>query len=489
MERNETISKYIIKLELDVEKMIQDFSGYIYTVIENNVGDKLSIEDKEEIMSDVFLTVWHNKEKIDNKRPLKYYMAGIAKNLIGNKLKKQKKYSNQVEFNDTELNTLEDIEIVCEQNQILEVISEELNNMKEKDYKVFAKFYYYSKSIKEIAEELGMTESNVGVRLHRIKKKLKKELDKRGFKYKNLLTIILILFVLTGVTLAVTYVTRNFINNRRGVDTAKEKGYIYEIETGNFAESNGIEIKVESVLMDDYNLEIIFEIKGENLEKNPNIGNFQFLNFLIIDENNKIIVADFANGKEYEKFCTEHGIKIEYKNISIADGSQSYKIIDKNENSHRCMFKAYSTNFPKSKQLKIKFDKINILDSKRNILDTLSGEWKMDISLPNSFSNRENIKYKVISCNDENFKVTKAEVSKTGMRIEIETVLEEKKTNLENLSDLEEQLRNPLIVEENECVITASGEKFYPIFLEHATGGYSREDNRKIYTLSNIRIN
>ena len=64
MEKEETISKYIIKLELDVERMIQDFSGYIHTIIENNVGDRLSIEDKEEIMSDVFLTVWHNKENI-----------------------------------------------------------------------------------------------------------------------------------------------------------------------------------------------------------------------------------------------------------------------------------------------------------------------------------------------------------------------------------------------------------------------------------------
>jgi len=260
MEKEETISKYIIKLELDVERMIQDFSGYIHTIIENNVGDRLSIEDKEEIMSDVFLTVWHNKEKIDNTKPLKYYMAGITKNLISDKLRKQKKYNNQIEFKDSELVNLEDIDMICEQNQILEVISEELNNMKEKDYKVFAKFYYYSKSIKEIANELGMSESNVGVRLHRIKKKLKKELDKRGFKYKKLLTIILLLFAFTGTVFAVVYVTKLFIKTRKGVDIAKENGYIYEIENKNITESNGIKIKVESILMDNYNLEIDFEI-------------------------------------------------------------------------------------------------------------------------------------------------------------------------------------------------------------------------------------
>lgn len=93
MKREETINKYIIRNKLDIEKMLQDFRGYVYKIIENNAGESLSYEDKEEIMSDVFLTVWHNKEKIDNKRPLKYYMAGIAKNLISNKLRQQKKYN------------------------------------------------------------------------------------------------------------------------------------------------------------------------------------------------------------------------------------------------------------------------------------------------------------------------------------------------------------------------------------------------------------
>ena len=133
MKREETINKYIIRNKLDIEKMLQDFRGYVYKIIENNAGESLSYEDKEEIMSDVFLTVWHNKEKIDNKRPLKYYMAGIAKNLISNKLRQQKKYNKQIEFKDIELQDLEDIDMVCERNQILKVISEELNNMKPRD--------------------------------------------------------------------------------------------------------------------------------------------------------------------------------------------------------------------------------------------------------------------------------------------------------------------------------------------------------------------
>lgn len=473
MEREETISKYIIKLELDVERMIQDFSGYIHTIIENNVGDRLSIEDKEEIMSDVFLTVWHNKEKIDNTKPLKYYMAGITKNLISDKLRKQKKYNNQIEFKDSELVNLEDIDMICEQNQILEVISEELNNMKEKDYKVFAKFYYYSKSIKEIADELGMSESNVGVRLHRIKKKLKKELDKRGFKYKKLLTIILLLFAFTGTVFAVVYVTKLFIKTRKGVDIAKENGYIYEIENKNITESNGIKIKVESILMDNYNLEIDFEIifeKNEGIEK---IKNFEFSDLVIKDEENNLIVAHFTNKEKYKEFCKINGIEAsENNNIAIYWGAENYEIIPIKENIYKCKYKTYSDSFPKSKIINVEIGKIDLLTEEYNILQSIEGRWKMKIDLPEKFYQRECIEYKVKDCNIEDIKVTKAEVEKTGMKLELETTLEE------NI-DLEIMLMFPLI--ENEYVMNLNSEKFIPVISEQATGSYGREENRKIY--------
>lgn len=200
--KEDTIKNYMINNRLDVEKMIKNFNRYIHTIVENNVGNKLSNEDKEEIISDVFLTVWHNKEKIDLNRPLKYYIAGITKNIINNKLREQKKYKNQIEYNVEDIPDLTEIDIICEQDQILKVISEELNNMKAVDYKIFSKYYYYSKSIKEIAEELKISESNVSVRLHRIKKKLREKLVKKGFTYKKVLSIILILFLLTGVVFA-----------------------------------------------------------------------------------------------------------------------------------------------------------------------------------------------------------------------------------------------------------------------------------------------
>lgn len=229
MEKENTIKDYIINCELDIEKMINDFTGFIYTVIENNSKNQLSVQDKEEILSDVFLTVWKNKKIIDTSKPLKYYMAGIAKNLIKNRLRKQKRENNWIEFSEQEVQDLNDIELICEQRQIMEAISEELNSMKITDYKIFSKYYYYSKSIKEIAEELNMSESNVGVKLHRIKKKLRKNLTKKGFTYKKILSVILILFLLTGVVFAkqiVNYVKQIIEKEDRTEETKPENPII-----------------------------------------------------------------------------------------------------------------------------------------------------------------------------------------------------------------------------------------------------------------------
>ncbi len=59
---NKKIKEYIFENNLDIEKIINDYAGYVYTIIKNS-GYSFNNEDIEEISSDVFLTIWKNKEK------------------------------------------------------------------------------------------------------------------------------------------------------------------------------------------------------------------------------------------------------------------------------------------------------------------------------------------------------------------------------------------------------------------------------------------
>lgn len=157
--------------------------GYVYIIIKNNEST-FSNEDIEEIASDVFLTIWKNKEKLDINKEIAPYIAGITRNLI---LKKKRKVKGNVEdIEDLQNYLYKEIDVThnqIEQNEKINILNNQLIKMKEEDKNIFTYYYYKSKKIKEISIMMGISEIKVKSRLSRIRKKLKKELEKRGYSY------------------------------------------------------------------------------------------------------------------------------------------------------------------------------------------------------------------------------------------------------------------------------------------------------------------
>lgn len=167
------LTSYKNEGEIDLDKIINDFSPYIRKIINNMVGENLSYEDKEEILADTFFILWKNQTK--NIIYLDSYIAGITRNLIKEKLDKRnityniEDYENFISYSDMDMLLEERIEI----ERCLKIL-------KRKELEIFNMFYYYSKSTKEISYELGISEMNVCTKLSRIRKKIKKEFSKGG---------------------------------------------------------------------------------------------------------------------------------------------------------------------------------------------------------------------------------------------------------------------------------------------------------------------
>lgn len=176
-----TIEKYLDNNDINIERLINDYSGYIYVIVSNIVKNTLSNEDIEEIISDVFVVCWNNRLKINKDKPIKSYLAGITKKLIKLKYRKSKFNLNIDDFENSLINKFDINEIYenYEKNKIIEL---SLQKMKKEDEEIFLLYYYNSKSIKEIAKILEISESKVKTKLHRIRKKLKNELIKGGYK-------------------------------------------------------------------------------------------------------------------------------------------------------------------------------------------------------------------------------------------------------------------------------------------------------------------
>ena len=84
------IKHYIKNNELDLEKIINEYSSYTATIINNMARDSLNNEDKEEVVSEVFFILWKNKNKLDINKYLSSYIAGITRNVVKEYLRKTK---------------------------------------------------------------------------------------------------------------------------------------------------------------------------------------------------------------------------------------------------------------------------------------------------------------------------------------------------------------------------------------------------------------
>lgn len=169
------VNSYTKNNELDLDKVIDDYTPYIKSII-YNMADSLSYEDKEEILADTFFVLWKNRKKeILN---LDSYLAGITRNLIKERFRN---HSITYDLSDYE-NKLgdEDIDIFSSERAFLEELKDTFKISSSIDLEILNMFYFYSISTKNIARKLNISETNVRTKLFRIRKKIKKNFKQKG---------------------------------------------------------------------------------------------------------------------------------------------------------------------------------------------------------------------------------------------------------------------------------------------------------------------
>ena len=170
------LENYYKNNEIDMDQIIEDFTPYITTIINNGTNDKISFEDKEEIFSDTFFILWKSRDRLNINISLNSYLAGITRNLIKEKYRKAKiiydisDWENEVNY----------INMYESDRELIFDVEQKIKGLKDIDIKIVNLFYYSSISVRDIAKKLNISELNVKTRLHRIRKKIKKELNNGG---------------------------------------------------------------------------------------------------------------------------------------------------------------------------------------------------------------------------------------------------------------------------------------------------------------------
>lgn len=142
-------------------------------------------EEAEEVLNDTLLAAWNN---IKNSPPdnLSAYLCKITRNLA---LKKYR-HSTAKKRNSEYTLSLEEIGDIfpSDENPEDALCYEEtkkavfgfIYSLDEQSRKIFMRRYWYFDSVKDIAKAFSVSESNVKTNLFRIRKKLKKHLEKEG---------------------------------------------------------------------------------------------------------------------------------------------------------------------------------------------------------------------------------------------------------------------------------------------------------------------
>lgn len=167
-----------------LEKIIKHYTNYVGTIVYNIIGSYMTREDVEEVVSDVFVTVWKQAEQI-REGCLRGFLAQVARRAS---IKKLRDINKEFYAEDDELLQIPDKHSVEEDVLIRErekVLSKALGRMDKTDQQIFLRHYYFGQKVNDIAYETGLTPSAVKTRLHRGRAKLKKMIEEGGYFYED----------------------------------------------------------------------------------------------------------------------------------------------------------------------------------------------------------------------------------------------------------------------------------------------------------------
>lgn len=277
----------------------------------------------------------------------------------------------------------------------------------------------------------------------------------------------------TGVVLTEKNMNRFGNNASQGVGTAVDNNYV-QMVNNEYQTADGIDVKVDSFLIDDSNFDIVFDIKfSDKYNANDMLGLY-LCDLKVIDENGKKVFATMEAEAEEEHIDElrkdKENSKNNYKLYFGGYGNEN-KIINEHEIKNYVTATGNPVNFPKSKKLIVTFSRIVVRKfvNEPNRNDIYKGQWRFELDVPEKMYNRELSYYKIKDSSDVDYILDKAQLSNTAFKIYLKNV-------------------NDLAIGGKEYVETSDGKKFYPAMRNDGDGLLSvdSDGNTEWYNTFNL---
>ena len=161
MDKNEIFTKAI--------KANENFIYKIASVYTNN------IEDRNDLVQEIIYQLWKSFDTFKQKSTLSTWIYRVALNVALYQLKVSKKRVSTIPIDEQVLNSHEIDN--NENDEKWKIFKRQIDNLNLLD-KAIVMLYLDNKSYDEIAEIIGISKTNVGTKLLRIKEKIKSQINK-----------------------------------------------------------------------------------------------------------------------------------------------------------------------------------------------------------------------------------------------------------------------------------------------------------------------
>ncbi len=166
--------------EAAFEDVMNKYLPLVSNIVYNIGRDKLSKEDMEETISDIFVILWQNTDKIIEGK-LQGYLCRIARTKALDLLYEVNKKPQTLDIEELEMQSDFSMEVTAEIDDMAEILQNLIDELPEPDREIILRYYYYQQTSPMIADILGMNKETVKSKIRRTKEKLRLKLKERGY--------------------------------------------------------------------------------------------------------------------------------------------------------------------------------------------------------------------------------------------------------------------------------------------------------------------
>lgn len=156
--------------------LISRYTAYVSAIVCRIVGYDRQ-EDCEELIADIFISLWNNRHKVKENK-VKAYIGTIARNSAYNFVRDKKEV---LPLNEEILFRGDSPQAYAEKRDMGYMLKKALSQLEPENKELMLRYYFYGQKLTDAAREMNINSSTAKSRLKRSREELRNILRKEGF--------------------------------------------------------------------------------------------------------------------------------------------------------------------------------------------------------------------------------------------------------------------------------------------------------------------